>query len=109
MVKSYVLTHQRPNDQAQIDKVMVDSLNRQLQATDFTLDEKNPDFEIKHEGDAVTRAATSAQPSWSRAETPGPSQTVRGERGIHARGPKCSRPNMLETTARIRQRLVHSA
>jgi hypothetical protein len=99
MVKSYVLTLQRPGDQAQMDKVMVDPVNGQLQAKDFTLDEKNPDFEIKYEADAAPQAATSAQPYMVYGGTPDPSQTVGGERGVYARGPKRSRTNMLDTAA----------
>jgi hypothetical protein len=60
--KNYLLTRQRPDGQAHIDKVLVESLNRQLQAKGFVLDENHPDFRIKYEAGALPEAETSAQP-----------------------------------------------
>jgi hypothetical protein len=71
--KNYLLTRQRPDDQAYIDKVLVESLNRQLQAKGFVVDENHPDFRIKYEAGALTETATSAQPNMPNGGTPGPS------------------------------------
>jgi hypothetical protein len=60
--KNYLLTRQRPDGQAHIDKVLVESLNRQLQAKGFVLDENHPDFRIKYEAGALPEAETSVQP-----------------------------------------------
>jgi len=60
--ENYLITRQRPEDQARIDKVLVESLNRQLQAKGFILDEKNPDFRIKYEAGALPRTASSGKP-----------------------------------------------
>jgi hypothetical protein len=62
MGKNYLLTHQRPEVQAHIDKVLVESLNRHLQAKGFVLDENHPDFTIKYEAGSLAEAATSASP-----------------------------------------------
>jgi len=70
--KNYLLTHQRPDDQAYIDKVLVESLNRQLQAKGFILDENRPDFRIKYEAGGITETASSAQPDMLNGGTPGP-------------------------------------
>src|SRR6266851_406994 len=70
--KNYLLTHQRPEDQAQIDKVIVDSVNKQMLAKGFVLDEKNPDFRVKYEAGALTEAATSGQPDMLNGGAPAP-------------------------------------
>jgi hypothetical protein len=69
--KNYLLTHQRPDDQAHIDKVLVDSLNRQLQSKGFVLDDNHPDFRIKYEAGALTQAAASSQPDILNGGAPG--------------------------------------
>jgi hypothetical protein len=71
--KNYLLTRQRPDDQSYIDKVLVESLNRELQAKGFALDENHPDFRIKYEAGAITDTATSAKPDMLSGGTPGPS------------------------------------
>jgi hypothetical protein len=60
--KNYLLTHQRPEVQAHIDKVLAESLNRYLQAKGFVLDENHPDFIIKYEAGSLPKADTSAPP-----------------------------------------------
>ena len=59
--KNYLLTHQTPEVQAHIDKVLVESLNRHLQAKGFVLDENHPDFIITYEAGSLSEADTSAQ------------------------------------------------
>jgi hypothetical protein len=70
--KNYLLTHQRPEVQAKIDQAIVDSLNRQLQAKGFLLDEKTPDFRVKYEAGGLAQAATSTQPDLLYPGPPGP-------------------------------------
>jgi hypothetical protein len=60
--KNYLLTHQTPAVQAHIDKVLVESLNRHLQAKGFVLDENHPDFIIKYEAGSLSEGVSSAQP-----------------------------------------------
>ena len=60
--KNYLVTHQRPEDEAHIDQVLVESLNRQLQAKGFVLDQDHPDFSIKYEAGGLTGADASARP-----------------------------------------------
>ena len=60
--KNYLLTHQRPEVQAHIDKVLVESLNHHLQAKGYVLDENHPDFIIKYEAGSLPEADTSAPP-----------------------------------------------
>jgi hypothetical protein len=70
--KNYLLTRQRPDDQAYIDKVLVESLNRQLQSKGFILDENHPDFTIKYDAGALVDTATSAQPDMVNGGMPAP-------------------------------------
>jgi hypothetical protein len=60
--KNYLLTHQAPEVQAHIDRVLVESLNRHLQAKGFVLDQDHPDFIITYEAGSLLEAETSAQP-----------------------------------------------
>ena len=60
--KNYLLTHQTPEVQARIDKVLLESLNRHLQAKGFVLDENHPDFIITYEAGSLSEADISAQP-----------------------------------------------
>jgi hypothetical protein len=60
--KNYLLTHQTPEVQARIDKVLVESLNRHLQAKGFVLDENHPDFIITYEAGSLSEADISVQP-----------------------------------------------
>jgi hypothetical protein len=61
--KNYLVTHQRPEDEARIDQVLVESLNRRLQAKGFVLDQDHPDFSIKYEAGGLTSGDAAAQPS----------------------------------------------
>jgi hypothetical protein len=60
--KNYLLTHQTPEVQAHIDRVLVESLNRHLQAKGFILDEDHPDFLTTYEAGSLPKADTSAPP-----------------------------------------------
>jgi hypothetical protein len=60
--KNFLLTHQTPDVQANIDLVLVESLNRHLQAKGFIVDENHPDFMITYEAGSLAKADTSAQP-----------------------------------------------
>jgi hypothetical protein len=60
--RNYLLTHQTPEVQAHIDQVLVESLNRHLQAKGFTLDENHPDFMITYEAGSLPKADTSPPP-----------------------------------------------
>ena len=60
--KNFLLTHQTPEVQAHIDQVLLESLNRHLQAKGFLLDENHPDFIITYEAGSLPKADTSAQP-----------------------------------------------
>ena len=63
MGKNFLLTHQTPEVQSHIDQVLVESLNRHLQAKGFILDENHPDFVITYEAGSLPKADTSAQPA----------------------------------------------
>jgi hypothetical protein len=71
--KNYLLTHQRPEDQARIEKAITESLNHQLQGKGFVLDEKNPDFRITYDAGALTGGDASARPDMLNGGAPGPS------------------------------------
>ena len=60
--KNFLLTHQTPEVQAYIDQVLVESLNRHLQAKGFSHDENHPDFVITYEAGSLPKANTSAPP-----------------------------------------------
>ena len=68
--KNYLLTHQGLDRQASIDKVLVESLNRQLQSKGFVPDENHPDFRIKYEAGALTETAVSTQPDMVNGGAP---------------------------------------
>src|SRR5580704_15104185 len=46
---NYLLTRQRPEVQARINLAIVDSINRDLQASGFVMDQASPDFIIIYE------------------------------------------------------------
>jgi hypothetical protein len=62
MGKNFPLTHQPPEVQSHIDKVLVESLNRHLQAKGFVPDENHPDFIIQYAAGALPEVDTSAPP-----------------------------------------------
>lgn len=76
--KNYLLTRQHPEDQAQIDKVIVASLDRQLQSKGYILDEKNPDFRVKYEAGALMESGTGGQPDMLNGGTMGPEWSSNG-------------------------------
>jgi len=82
--KNYLLTHQTPEVQAHIDKVLVESLNRHLQAKGFVLDEDHPDFIVKYEAGSLPKADTSAPPDMLYGVPPGPAFGQVGLEGIPA-------------------------
>jgi hypothetical protein len=68
--KNYLLTHQGLDRQASIDKVLVESLNRQLQSKGFVPDENQLDFRIKYEAGALMESAASTQPDMLNGGAP---------------------------------------
>jgi len=80
--KNYLLTHQTADIQANIHKVLADSLNRQLQAKGFILDQDHPDFTIKFEAGAVDKADAGGQPDMLYGVPVGPAFGVVGIEGI---------------------------
>ncbi len=77
--KNFLLTRQTPDVQAHIDRVLVESLNRQIQAKGFVLDENHPDFRIKYEAGALPEIAISAQPDMVNG---GPLESSHGLNGL---------------------------
>ncbi len=59
--KNYLLTHQTPEVQARIGTVLLESLNRHLQAKGFVLDENHPDFIITYEAGSLSEGDISGQ------------------------------------------------
>jgi hypothetical protein len=80
--KNYLLTHQGLDRQAFIDKILVESLNRQLQAKGFVPDENHPDFRIKYEAGALTESKASAQPDMLNGGAPSPTWTSSNLGGV---------------------------
>lgn len=70
--KNYLVTRQRPDDQKLIGATLTESINRQLQAKGFILDEKNPDFLVGYEAGGLTKADLAASPDLSRGGTTNP-------------------------------------
>ena len=85
MGKNFLLTHQTPEVEAQIDQVLVESLNRHLQAKGFILDEDHPDFIVSYEAGSLPKADTSAQPGmYYRVPSDSPAFGPVGLEGISA-------------------------
>jgi len=80
--KNYLLTHQGLDRQASIDKVLVESLKRQLQPKGFTFDESHPDFRIKYEAGALTESTASSQPDMLTGGAPSPAWTSNNLGGV---------------------------
>jgi len=59
---NYIMTHQRPDDQARINTAIVDSVNRNLQAKGYVLSQESPDFTIIYEAGAISQGESSGQP-----------------------------------------------
>jgi hypothetical protein len=70
--KNYLITRQRPDNQKLIGATLTDSVNHQLQAKGFILDEKSPDFLISYEAGGLTKADVSVSPDLSRGGTTNP-------------------------------------
>jgi hypothetical protein len=60
--KNFLVTHQTPEVQARVNQVLVESLERHLQAKGFVLDENHPDFVITYEAGSLAEADTSTPP-----------------------------------------------
>ena len=58
---NYLLTRQHPEDQARINLAIIDSINRDLQASGFALVQENPDFIIIYEAGGLSKADVGAQ------------------------------------------------
>jgi hypothetical protein len=82
--KNFIVTSERPEVQAHIDKVLVESLNRHLQAKGFVLDEDHPDFTIQYEAGSLPEADVSPQPDMLYGVPPGPAFGQVGLEGIPA-------------------------
>ena len=82
--KNYLLTHQQPEVQAHMEKILVESLNLHLQAKGFVLDENHPDFTIRYEAGAFPEADVSPQPDMLYGVPLGPEFGLDGLEGIPA-------------------------
>jgi hypothetical protein len=58
---NYLLTRQRPEDQARINLAIVDSINRDLQAGGFAMDQEAPDFIIIYEAGSLPKSDVGPQ------------------------------------------------
>jgi len=58
---NYLLTRQPKDVQERINMAIVDSINRTLQASGFTEDDKNPDFRITYEAGGLPKTDVGAQ------------------------------------------------
>lgn len=58
---NYLLTRQPKDLQERINKAIIDSINRNLQAGGFVEDDKNPDFKIIYEAGGLPKADVGAQ------------------------------------------------
>jgi len=85
--KNYLVTRQRPDDQKLIGAALTESINRQLQAKGFVLDEKHPDFLISYEAGGLTKADMSVSPDLSRGATANPNAL---DQAIASAGPGVS-------------------
>jgi hypothetical protein len=59
--QNYLLTQQTKDVQERINKAIVDSINRNLQADGFVEDDKNPDFTVTYEAGGQPKADVGAQ------------------------------------------------
>ena len=80
--KNYLLTLQTPEVQAHIDKVLLESLNRHLQAKGFVLDANHPDFIITYEAGSLSEADLSAQTPMINGEPLDPIFGLSGPEGV---------------------------
>lgn len=68
--KNYLITRQLPQDQARMDKAIVDAINRQLQAKGFVRDEEHPDFVVMYEGGGLSHIQTGAHMDYTSPRGP---------------------------------------
>lgn len=80
--KNYLVTHQRPEVRARIDKVLVESLHGHLQAKGFVLDENHPDFIITYEAGSLSEADISPQPQTANEQLLNPIFGLSGPDGV---------------------------
>jgi hypothetical protein len=66
---NYLLTRQTKEDQERINMAIIDSINRNLQASGFLEDDKNPDFRITYEAGGLPKADVGAQRDLYAADT----------------------------------------
>ncbi len=67
---NYLLTRQTKEDQERINMAIIDSINRNLQASGFVEDDKNPDFRIIYEAGGLPKADVGAQRDLYAADLP---------------------------------------
>ena len=58
---NYLLTRQHPEDQARINLAIIDSINRDLQASGFVLEQESPDFIIIYEAGGLPKSDVGPQ------------------------------------------------
>jgi hypothetical protein len=58
---NYLLTRQHPEDQARINSAIIDSINRDLQASGFVLEQDSPDFIIIYEAGGLPKSDVGPQ------------------------------------------------
>jgi len=58
---NYLLTRQHPEDQARINMAIIDSINRDLQASGFVLKQDSPDFIIIYEAGGLAKSDVGPQ------------------------------------------------
>ncbi|MBI1738837.1 MAG: DUF4136 domain-containing protein [Acidobacteria bacterium] len=68
--KNYLITRQFPEDQARIDKAIVDAINRQLQAKGLVRDEEHLDFVVLYEGGGLSNIQTGGRMDFSNPRGP---------------------------------------
>ena len=67
---NYLLTRQTKQDQERINMAIIDSINRNLQASGFVEDDKNPDFRIIYEAGGLPKADVGSQRELYAADLP---------------------------------------
>jgi uncharacterized protein DUF4136 len=69
--KNHLVTALRPEDVANVELVLNDSINRQMQAKGYVLDEKNPDFRISYDAGGQIESGVGIRPDLLRLDTYG--------------------------------------
>lgn len=60
--KNYLMTSLRAEDVSHVEAVLNDSINRQMQAKGYVLDESNPDFRIFYDAGGQVRGGVGVRP-----------------------------------------------